>query len=70
MARLPDNPDRDFSAKCTNDIHDETVEEMFASYIVGYGQLLHNSQVRFRIGEIIDHAKTRPNRYPRRHKSR
>jgi len=40
MPRLPDNPDRDFSAGCGDGLQDETVEDMFASYIVGYSQLI------------------------------
>ena len=66
MPRLPNNPDRDFSAEPADNIHDETVEEMFESYIVGYSQLYDDARVRRRIGEIISCATSRPTRLPRR----
>ena len=66
MPRLPNNPDRDFSAGPADNIHDETVEEMFESYIIGYSHLFDDSQVRRRIGEIISRATSRPTRLPRR----
>jgi len=66
MSRLPDNPDRDFSAGCRDDIHDHIADNLFESLIVGYSQLLDDSRVRFRIGEIIARAMSRPTRLPRR----
>jgi hypothetical protein len=66
MRRLPDNPDRDFSAGCGDDIYDDTAENLFTSLVVGYSQLIHDSQVRFRIGEIVAQAASQPTRLPRR----
>ena len=63
MPRLPDNPDRDFSAgECRDDI----AENLFASLVAGYSQLIDDLQVRFRIGEIIGRAMSKPTRLPRR----
>jgi hypothetical protein len=66
MRRLPDNPDRDFSAGCGDDIHEDIAENLFMSLVVGYSQLIHDSQVRFRIGEMIARAASQPTRLPRR----
>ncbi len=65
MPRLPDNPDRDFSVgdECGDDIEDEN---LFTSLIAGYSQLIDDPRVRFRIGEIIARAMSRPTRLPRR----
>jgi hypothetical protein len=65
VRRLPDNPDRDFSAGCGDDIHEDIAENLFTSLVVGYSQLIHDSQVR-RIGEMIARAASQPTRIPRR----
>jgi hypothetical protein len=71
MPRLPDNPDRDFSAgECGNDIEDEVAENLFASLVAGYSKLIDDSQVIFRIGEIIRRAMSQPIRLPSRKRPR
>ena len=61
MPRLPNNPDCDFSAsQSADDIGADIPENLFASLIVGYSQLLEDLQVRFRIGEIIAQAMSQP----------
>ena len=71
MSRLPDNPDRDFSAGCEDDI----AENLFESLVAGYSQLIDDPRVRFRIDdprvrfrirEIIARAMSRPNKFPGR----
>jgi hypothetical protein len=67
VARLPNNPDCDFSASLSNDKIDADIEEnLFTSLVVGYSQLIDDSQVQFRIGEIIARAMSQPTRLPRR----
>ena len=67
MPRLPDNPDRDFSAgECGDDIEGDIAENLFVSLVAGYSQLIDDTQVQFRIGEIIARAMSRPTRLPRR----
>jgi hypothetical protein len=67
MPRLPNNPDRDFSASLSNDKIDADIEEnLFTSLVVGYSQLIDDSRVRFLIGEIIARAMSQPTRLPRR----
>jgi hypothetical protein len=57
----PINPDCNFSAsQSADDIGADIPENLFASLIVGYSQLLDDSQVRFRIGEIIAQAMSQP----------
>jgi hypothetical protein len=54
---LPNNPDRDFSTgQNEEDIHADIAENLFESLVVGYSQLIDDSGVRFRIGEIIARA--------------
>jgi hypothetical protein len=65
MPRLPDNPDRDISAgECGDDIKDDIAENLFVSLVAGYSQLVDDSRVRFRIGEIIARAMSRPTKLP------
>jgi hypothetical protein len=60
VPRLPNNPDCDFLANPSNDRIDADIEEnLFTSLIVGYSQLIDDSRVRFRIGEIIARAMLR-----------
>jgi hypothetical protein len=66
MRRLPGNPDRDFSAGYGDDICDDIAENLFTSLVVGYSQLIHDSQARFRIGEVIARAANQSIRLPRR----
>jgi hypothetical protein len=57
MPRLLDNPDRDFSANPSNDKIDTGIDEnLFTSLVAGYSELIDDSQVRFRVAEIIDKA--------------
>jgi hypothetical protein len=57
MPRLPVNPDRDFSANPSNGKIDINVDEnLFTSLVAGYSELIDDSRVRFRIGEIINRA--------------
>jgi hypothetical protein len=63
MPRSPNNPDRDFSVNLSNENIDADIEE---NLVIGYGQLIDDSQVRFRIGEIITQAMSQPTRVPRR----
>ncbi len=57
MPRLPHNPDRDFSADPSNSKLDPSIDEnLFTSLVAGYSELIDNSAVRFRIGEIINRA--------------
>jgi hypothetical protein len=60
MPRLLDNPDRDFSANPSNDKIDTGIDEnLFTSLIVGYSELIDDSRVRFRIGEIINRTMSK-----------
>ena len=57
MPCMADNPDRDFSANPSNNKIDTNIEEnLFTSLVVGYSELIDDSRVRFRIGEIINRA--------------
>jgi hypothetical protein len=64
MPRLLDNPDRDFSANPSNDKIDD--ENLFTSLVAGYSELIDDSRVRFRIGEIINRAISQPTTRRRR----
>ena len=66
MPRLPDNPDREFSVgeECGDDIEDDIAENLFTSLVAGYSQLIDDSRVRFRIGEIIAQAMSRTTTLP------
>ena len=67
VPRLPNNPDRDFSAgQNEDDIHADIAENLFESLVVGYGQLIDDSRVRFRIAEIIARAMSRRTEFLRR----
>jgi hypothetical protein len=55
MPCLPDNPDRDFSATSSNN-NIGIDENLLTSLVVGYSELIDDSRVRFRIGEIINRA--------------
>jgi hypothetical protein len=67
VPRLPNNPDCDFSASLSNDKIDADIEEnLFTSLVVGYSQLIDDSQVQFRIGEIVARAMSQPTRLLRR----
>ena len=64
---LLNNPDCDFSAsQSADDIGADIPENLFASLIVRYCQLLDDLQVQFRIGEIIAQAMSQPTRPSRR----
>jgi hypothetical protein len=60
MPRLPDNPDRHFLAEECRDNIENDIGNLFESLVAGYGQLMDDSQVRFRIGEIIAQAMSQP----------
>jgi hypothetical protein len=65
MPRLPDNPDRHFSAEeCRDNIENDIAENLFESLIAGYSQLMDDSWVRFRIGEIIAQAMSQQTKPP------
>jgi hypothetical protein len=66
MRRLPNNTDRDFFTGYGDGIDDDIAENLFTSLVVGYSQLIDDSQVRFRIGEIIARTASQPTRLPRR----
>jgi hypothetical protein len=67
MPRLLNNPDRDFSVNPSNDKIDPDIDDnLFTSLVVGYSQHIDDSRVRFRIGEIIAQAMSRPPRLPHR----
>jgi hypothetical protein len=68
LPNYPDgNPDRDFSAGPPDGKSDADIAEgLFASLVIGYGKLIEDSQIRFRIGEIIARAMSRRTRPPRR----
>jgi len=71
MPRVPDNPDRNFSAdECRDNIENDIAENLFESLVAGYGQLMDDSRVRFRIGEIIAQAMSQPTRPPGRKRFR
>jgi hypothetical protein len=60
VPRLTNNPDRDFSTgQNEDDIHADIAENLFESLVVGYSQLIDDSGVRFRIGEIIARGMNR-----------
>jgi len=60
MPCLPNNPDRDFSANPCNDKIDTNIDEnLFTSLVAGYSELIDDSEVRFRIGEIINRAQSK-----------
>jgi len=66
VPRLPDNPDRDFSANPSNDKIDID-ENLFTSLVVGYSELIDDSRVRFRIiGDITNWAMSQPTTLHRR----
>jgi len=66
MPRSLGNPDRDFLAsQSKDDIDADIAGNLFASLVVGYSQLIDDSQVRFRVGEIIAQATSRPTKAPR-----
>jgi len=51
------HPDRDFSANPSNDKIDTNIDDnLFTSLVAGYSELIDDSGVRFRIGEIINRA--------------
>jgi hypothetical protein len=65
MPRSLGNPDRDFLAsQSKDDIDADIAGNLFASLVVGYSQLIDDSQIRFRVGKIIAQAT---NHQPRRH---
>ena len=69
MPRLPDNPDRHFSAEeCRDNIENDIAENLFVSLVAGYGQLMDDSRIR--IGEIIAQAMSEPTRPPSRKRFR
>jgi len=67
VPRLPNNPDRDFSASQNeDDTHTDIAENLFESLVVEYGQLMDDSRIRFRIRQIIARAMSRRTEFPRR----
>jgi hypothetical protein len=69
MPRLP--ADRYFPAEeCRDNIENSVAENLFESPVAGYSQLMDDSWVRFRIGEIIAQALSQPTKLPSRKRSR
>ena len=62
MARLPNNPDRDFSASQSEDDINADIAELFASRPLGIVELFVDPIVRMRIGSLITEAMNRPTR--------
>ena len=69
MPRLPNDPDRDFSAsQSQDDIHAE-IAELFASRPPGMLELFADHIVRMRVGVLIAQAMAAPTKPQRRDKS-
>ena len=69
MPRLPDNPDRDFSAsQSEDDIHAE-IAELFAGRTQGMLELFVEPAVRMRVGMLIAQAMGAPTKPQRQDKS-
>jgi hypothetical protein len=72
MPRLP--ADRYFPAEeCHDNIENSVPENLFESLVAGYSQLIDDSWVRFRIGEIIAQAlsqSSQSTKLPRRKRLR
>jgi hypothetical protein len=66
MPRLPNNPDRDFSASQSEDDINADIAEFFASRPLGIVELFADPIVRMRIGSLIREAMNRPTRLRRR----
>jgi len=62
MPRLPNNPDRDFSASQSEDDINADIAELFASRPLGIVELFADSVVRMRIGSLIRDAMNKPPR--------
>ena len=62
MPRLPNNPDRDFSASQSEDDINADIAELFASRPLGIVELFVDPIVRMRIGSLITEAMNRPTR--------
>ena len=66
MSRLPDHPDRDFSAsQSEDDIHAE-IAELFAGRTQGMLEFFVEPAVRMRVGMLIAQAMAAPTK-PQRH---
>ena len=53
MPRLPNNPDRDFSADPSEDDVNANVVELFASRPLGLAELFADQIVQMRVGRLI-----------------
>jgi hypothetical protein len=60
VPRLPNNPDRDFSANASNEKFAADIAELFASEPPGVDEAFADSNVRMRIGNLIAQAMDRP----------
>jgi hypothetical protein len=60
MPRLPNNPDRDFSASQSEDDINANIAEFFASRPLGIVELFADPIVRMRLGSLIGEAMNRP----------
>ena len=60
IPRLPNNPDRDFSAGQSEDDINANVAELFASRPLGVAELFARPHRRMRIGRLITEAMNRP----------
>jgi hypothetical protein len=70
MPRLPDNPDRDFSAYQSEDDINANVAELFASRPLGVAELYADAIVQMRIGRLITEAMSDRTRRQRADKPR
>ena len=69
MPRLPNDPERDFSAsQGEDDIHAE-IAELFASRPPGMLELFADPIIRMRVGVLIAQALAAPTKRQRRDKS-
>jgi hypothetical protein len=69
MPRLPNDPDRDFSAsQSEDDIHAE-IAELFAYRPPGMLELFADPIIRMRVGVLIAQALAAPTKRQRRDKS-
>ncbi len=70
MPRLPNNPDRDFSAGQSEDDINANVAELFASRPLGVAELFADPIVQVRIGRLITEAMGKRTRRQRADKPR
>ena len=70
MPRLPNNPDRDFSADPSEDDVNANVVELFASRPLGLAELFADQIVQMRVGRLITETMIKRAWPQRAHRSR